>query len=942
MTLCLTAGQLYFDYRREVSDIEARLTEIRHSHVASLGSSLWSMDRNQLRSQLQGVVSLPDIQRATVRETVSGVSNPLVITVGTSSVPSHIVGEFFLHQDGREEGKQIGLLRVEATLNNVYRRLIDRGLIILASQGLKTFLVSFFILYVVYRLVTRHLVDISRFLSTINLRTPMRPLVLQRRHVGQPDEIDHMVMAFNSMQASLETAYGQVRQANAELELRVQERTRSLQDQIIEREAIERELRESEHRFRDIAEAASDWFWEIDRGLSFVFVSHRFFDATGLTEEAIVGKRFDELAAAGVLEITDKNGQFPGQLMEDRVPLNELEGRLLCGNGQWLHVQIDGKPLFDENGVFYGYRGAGRDVSVRKRAEEAIRRSNEELESLVASRTVELRKLSQAVEQSAVTVIVCDTSGGIEYANQAFFNTYGYSPGEVVGRKISLLRSDLTPDSVYRELWQTLLQGREWTGELLNRRKDGTTLWMQVNIAPVRNDSGEITNYLAIEEDVSLRKDQEQRILHQAQYDSLTDLPNRLLAVDRLNQAIRMARRDNSRTALLFIDLDDFKKVNDTLGHELGDQLLIRSARRLEALVREGDTVARQGGDEFLVVLDRLNDAQDAEQVARKVLREFLKPISIDGVELVVTPSIGLSIFPDDGEQATTLLRNADAAMYRVKEEGGNGFSYFTTSMNHALLKRMEIESHLRHALDSAELQVVYQPIVDTASRDIVGVEALLRWHSEALGEIEPDQFIPIAEQTGIIVPIGKWVMETACRQVAEWNRRLGLCLSLAVNVSPRQFRNRGVMKAVEAGLAMGIQPELLEIEVTEGLLLRNLAETQDLLQEIKAMGLHLSMDDFGTGYSSLSYLKTLPFDRLKVDRSFVRDIAVDPDDRSLVSAAIRMAKSLGLSVVGEGVEEEAQLRILREEGCDFVQGYLFSRPLAAEAFETLLRERAS
>ncbi len=932
ITLVLTLTQLYLDYRRDVSAIEQRFTEIQNSYVESLTTSLWNMDRTLLTSQLEGVVRLPDMIQATVTETVVGVRSNLTMTAGSKDNATHLSREFPLIYKDRDRIQQIGVLKVQATLAGVYSRLIDKAVVILVSQGVKTFIVSLFILFIIHRIVTRHLVGISNFLSRLDAREIASPLTLDRKQTKHRDELDQVVVSFNALQERLTQVVQQLQESNEELEFRVEERTRSLQDQIIEREAVERSLRDSQERFRDIAETASNWFWEMGKDLTFTFISRRFSDITGLPQEKVLGKTRTQLIDEEVLEIDDAEALW--QRVEKYEPFQDLEGRVRGEHGVIHHIQIGGKPFFGEDGAFLGYRGAGRDITARKVAEEALRRSHDELELRIESRTAELRKLSQAVEQSPVSVIITDTEANIEYVNQAFLDKTGYLQREVLGKKPSILKSETTHESVYRELWGTITSGRDWSGEFLNKRKNGSTMWVRAYISPVKNAGGVVTHYLAIEEDVTLRKSQEQRILYQAQYDSLTDLPNRLLAVDRLNQAIKMAHREKCRVAVMFVDLDDFKKVNDTLGHDVGDRLLVEASRRLEGTVRDGDTVARQGGDEFLVILAGAKKSEDAEVVAQKILTAFASPFTVDGIDLVVTPSIGLSLYPDDGYEAAVLLRNADAAMYRAKDEGRNGYHFFTTSMNEEALRRLGIERHLRHALDRNELRVVYQPIVETRTRRIVGAEALLRWDNKELGSVGPDQFIPVAEQTGIIVPIGRWVATTACAQLVEWNARYGLNLQISVNVSPRQFRDKSFVDTVQSSFESGLSPALFEIEVTEGFLLNNQPETLQFLADLKAMGVRLSMDDFGTGYSSLSYLKTLPFDRLKIDQSFVRDIAVDRDDLALVTAAITMAKSLGLEVVGEGVETEEQFRILTDLGCDFLQGYLFARPLSAEKFD--------
>ncbi len=940
ITFVLTLVQLYIEYRVDVSEIEQRFTDIQSGYVETVSVSLWNMDNDLLTSQLEGVVSLPDISRATVEETVEGISSSLSISVGDEPGSATLSRAYPLLQQEGDATRQIGILTVYATLSGIYDRLLERTFVLLISQGVKTFIVSFFILLLIHRLVTRHLVKMSEFLSQTGGHNGFMPMVLDRKPPAAPDELDHMVISFNSMQERLSSALNQLHDTNNNLEQIVDERTRSLQEEIADREEARRSLRLSEQRIRDIAETASDWFWEMDGKLVLTFISNRFSEITGISYQQLLGKTCRQLEQDGVLEIEDEDQQTLREMFARYQPFYELEGRVVDGRGNVHHIQVGGKPVFNDGGEFIGYRGAGRDITVRKMAETAALRSRDELEALIESRTAELRKLSQAVAQSPVSVIITDREAKIEYVNQAYLTQTGYQLDEILGQTPAMMRSQETRESVYRDIWGAIVAGRDWSGELLNRKKNGDKFWVQAHISAVKDTIGRVTHYLAIEEDISLRKAQEQRILHQAQYDALTDLPNRMLAVDRLNQSMKIAQREVHKVVVMFVDLDDFKKVNDTLGHDAGDLLLVEAARRMEGAVRGGDTIARQGGDEFLVLLGGIQQTRDVECVAQKIIAAYSKPFSVEGVELVITPSIGLSVYPDDGEEAAILLRNADAAMYRAKDEGGNSYHFYTQTMNEQVQRRLEVESHLRHALERNELEIYYQPIVDTVTRQVSGVEALLRWHNETLGPIGPDTFIPIAEQTGIIMEIGDWVLTTGARQIAEINQRLGLSLKLAVNVSPRQFRNNSIVASVLKVLETGVDLSMLEIEITEGVLLGNHPETLALLAELKRLGIDLSMDDFGTGYSSLSYLKNLPFDRIKVDRSFVRDIETDKEDLALVKAAVMMACGLGLKVIAEGVETEPQYRILADINCDYLQGYLFSKPLSIQLLETYLRSR--
>lgn len=436
---------------------------------------------------------------------------------------------------------------------------------------------------------------------------------------------------------------------------------------------------------------------------------------------------------------------------------------------------------------------------------------------------------------------------------------------------------------------------------------------------------------MVIVRDITEAHETAELIRKQAYFDSLTSIPNRFLSLDRLSQMIKEMDRNGEKGAVVFLDVDDFKKVNDSLGHDAGDKVLIEAANRLSSTVRESDTVGRLGGDEFIVLLGSLTECFDAVDVVEKLLDVFREPFNIDGRELILTTSIGVAVFPDNGENATDLLRNADAAMYQSKELGRNTYSFFTKQMNAMILRRLEIEEQLIGALERNEFEVYYQPKINLNDRRIVGVEALLRWHNPVMGQVAPDEFIPIAEHTGLIVPIGKYVLAHALDFLREWGQTQRQEYTVAVNLSPRQFRDQGFVDFVKESLrASGVAPDRLEFEITEGVLMIGQSCVDEVLSTLHTLGVKLSMDDFGTGYSSLSYLRQYDFDLLKIDRSFVSGITTNREDRDLVTATIAMAHSLNLHVVAEGVETAEQLTLLQELGCDIAQGYHFSKPIPA------------
>ncbi|MET0068163.1 MAG: EAL domain-containing protein [Candidatus Thiodiazotropha sp.] len=544
-----------------------------------------------------------------------------------------------------------------------------------------------------------------------------------------------------------------------------------------------------------------------------------------------------------------------------------------------------------------------------------------------------IRTLSLAVEQSPVSVVITDPHANIEYVNRGFEQVTGYTSAEVIGKNPRILKSGEVPEKTYREMWKTISIGDSWRGEFRNRRKDGSLYWEQAFISPVKDDAGVIRHFLAVKDDISLEKSHEEMILHQAHYDFLTNLPNRFLALDRLEQLLKASSRTQQQIALLFLDIDDFKKVNDTLGHDVGDELLIQASERLVATIRRQDTVARLGGDEFLVILGGVNpDA--ASVVAKHIVESFREPFFLDDQELAMTLSIGIAVYPQDGSSVKNLLRNADIAMYRSKQEGRNTYSYFTESMNREMLRSISIEARLRGAIARDDLTLHYQPIVSLEDGMLIGAEALLRWHDAELGKISPDEFIPVAERSNLISEIGWDVLVKAMAQLVPFRQRYGEGFYISVNVSPPQFHDELLAQRIEAELqARGLPGSALTLEITEGVLLKGDPRVTATLGKLSNSGVRLSMDDFGTGYSSLSYLRRYPFDVLKVDREFIRDLVDDPNDRELVRATIHMAQALGLKVVAEGIELAEQREMLLGWRCDLGQGYLFGKPVDAEEF---------
>ncbi|MBI2969393.1 MAG: EAL domain-containing protein, partial [Gammaproteobacteria bacterium] len=568
--------------------------------------------------------------------------------------------------------------------------------------------------------------------------------------------------------------------------------------------------------------------------------------------------------------------------------------------------------------------GAWIDVTPRRRAEERLRLD------------------AAAIESTRDGVLITDRDGRIVSANRSFRQTMGYPEAEILGQTPSLLRSGRHGRDFYQSMWTDISSTGHWQGEVWNRRRNGEIFPVWVTINAVCNERGEPTHYVAVYTDISKLKQSEEELEHLAHFDPLTGLPNRLLLQSRLEHAVDQARRRQHHVAVLFIDLDDFKKVNDSLGHLVGDELLIAAARRLKGRVRGEDTLARLGGDEFVVLLEELHRADEAATVARDLHASLSAPFNLSsGHELYVQASIGISIFPDDSSSPAELLRDADTAMYRSKEGGGGRFRFFTSDMSVQAFATLELESALRQALERDEFLLYYQPTMDLRTERIYGAEALLRWRRSDGRILSPGEFIPIAEKTGLIIPIGNWVIDTACSQLNAWQRHDLSALQVAVNVSARQFRSGELESEIAAAINRHrIPPGLLSLELTESMLMEQPEEATEILRRLKELGVLLSLDDFGTGFSSLAYLTRFPVDTLKIDASFVSDVESDSAAMTVVNAVIELAHRMGMRAIAEGVETPSQYNYLKARGCDAMQGYLISKPLPIDQFRDLLHSR--
>ena len=691
-----------------------------------------------------------------------------------------------------------------------------------------------------------------------------------------------------------------------------------------ERKKMEETIRQSEERYRTILDEMADAYYEVNLAGNFTFFNDTLCRHLGYSREELLGASFrDQIAKEDIKTVYNAFGK----IYSTGKPERNILYKIIRKDGTTGFADNTGFPLLNQKGEIIGFRGIGRDVTERRQMEEALRQSEERYRTII--------------KEMEEWYFETDLTGNITFFNDIFATVLGYSQKELTGLNFQYLVKKEESDSVHRLFNQIIKTGkptRNFPYEFIST--DGKVTSAEFSFFPKRDKEGKVCGFRGVGHDITERKHAEEKIQYQATHDALTGLPNRLMFSQLLNQAIKAARRYKRQFAVLFMDMDRFKIINDTMGHDAGDKLLQEIAARLRQTLRAVDVIARMGGDEFVILIEEVSDLSHVSIVAHKVLTSIIKPLTIMRQECRITASIGVSIYPRDAEDEQSLMKNADMAMYLAKEEGKNNYQFYSEDIQSKSLERLSIEKNLRFALEKNELSLHYQAKLDFKTDVINGVEALLRWQNPYLGSVTPTQFIPVAEETGLIVPIGRWVMKTACEQNVAWQREGLPAICMAVNLSLLQLMDDNLIDDIRTALNdSGMAPNLLELEITESMVMHNPARMISILAKIKSMGVRLAIDDFGTGYSSLAQIKHFPIDTLKVDRSFIRNIPQDAEDRAITEAIIAMGKTLSLTVVAEGVETQDQLDFLREHFCDEMQGFYFSKPIIPEQFADLLRE---
>jgi diguanylate cyclase (GGDEF)-like protein/PAS domain S-box-containing protein len=916
IAILITAAQLYLEFSRDVGDIHARFSQIEDAYLPSVVQNVWLTDRARVQVLLDGIRRLPDFESARVL-----VDGEIFAASGQPDANPEMQQRFALQQEFRGKTVDIGVLEVTASLEGPLQRTWQRLWFVLLLNGIKTAVVASLIFLLVRRMVTgpvqRMAVQAQR-LANDDLDQPLR---LRRRYPSRTDDEIHALAAdLERMRLNLRQRRDALLRSNEEISLALTEKEIAL----LQSKASEQAFQESHAHLAQAQQVANLGSWEWTCGEEEMRWSEEIFHLLGLPVpdgNLAVAER-SSLSRLRAAIHPDDLPLFESQLIQARQGQHPhaSDFRVLLGDGSCRLLRQLVEPLDDGSKEAPQLLGTLQDITEQKRVEEAL-----ELAASVFTNTRE-------------GLLVTDAEGTILTANPAFTAITGYTLEEAVGQTPKLLHSERHGPEFYAELWQSLDATGSWQGEIWNRRKNGEAYPQWTSIITIPDASGQAKRRVAVINDVTEMRRKDEWIRHQAYHDALTGLPNRLLLEDRLNQAISVAHRSESRIAVLFLDLDRFKLVNDSLGHRAGDDLLKQVVLRVNDCLRGTDTLARQGGDEFVLVLPNFAVVSDVAHIAEKIVAALGQGFDIGNQHVHVGASIGISVYPQDGGDSDTLLRNADAAMYEAKAAGRGTFRFFDQHMNSRAIDRLKLEASLWRALAEKQFEVFYQLKMGFADHTIHGMEALIRWRDPLRGLIPPVEFIPVAEETGLICEIGDWVLDDACRQMRLWVDQGLMRGPVAVNVSARQLGDPKFPERVQATLARHqLEARWLQLEVTESVVMTEPELAIGILGSLAALGITIAIDDFGTGYSSFSYLKRLPIHLLKIDRSFVDDIGSSPEGESIVVAIITVAKSLGLEVVAEGVETEIHSSFLAERGCDYGQGYLYSRPVPAAEFAALL-----
>lgn len=703
-------------------------------------------------------------------------------------------------------------------------------------------------------------------------------------------------------------------------------------------EAQVAQLQQEIERLNDFAALSSDWVWEQDKEFRFISFSGKGISRMSRNQIDFIGRQRWEMP---ISPNSYSDMLKHKALCKQHKPFYDFQYDIFNDQGQLQRYSVSGTPTFDVEGNFSGYRGIASNITDLYQAKKAFKKTQQQL--------------SQMIIGNPIASFVINEDHVITHWNKACEILTGIPASSVIGTKDSwrgfydhprpvmadlvlngAIAKDIEKHYGHKFQPSELIPGAVEAQDYFPKMHNGR--WLYFTAAPLQDEDGKTIGAIETLQDITSQKEQEEKIIHQAHFDNLTGLPNRFLALDRLNLLIQEAERNSKKLAVLFIDLDDFKKVNDTLGHAIGDELLIQAADKLRSVIRGSDTIGRLGGDEFIVLINNLEDALEVRPIAEKLLKSFRDVFKVEKRELLLTTSIGISLYPDDGTEPEQLLRNADSAMYHSKNEGRNAYHFFTENMNAGIERRLLIEEQMHGALARNEFYLYYQPVIDVQSEKIVGAEALLRWNNPTLGLVSPDEFIPIAEQTGLIIPIGYFVLKEALKATKAWTEQHNSHFKIAVNLSPLQFKAPTLLNKIKKYLnANQLSGKSLHLEITEGVLLGNQTYIKKAFDEFAELGIQISMDDFGTGYSSLNYLREYQFTTLKIDRSFMQDFEDDETAPALIDATIAMAHALGVKVIAEGVETESQRNYLAAKACNFIQGYFYSKPLPPEELTKLI-----